>query len=142
MRSLDMRLGLTQQIVDFRPSRRRLARSPDGRRVALIAPRGGGFALHVDGRPVYPRAGGCRIVSPPSWSPDGQGIAVLERRPGGALQLVALPQIGERPVIWELPDLGYGLRPIWLGKQRIAVGRSELAPLLIVSFGDVIVSSQ
>ena len=119
----------------------RMARSPDGQRVALIAPRGSGEALHVDGRPLYPRAGGCRIVSPPVWSPDGRGIAVLERLPGGALQLVAFLDTADRPVTWDLPDLGYGLRPIWLGKQRMAVGKSELSPMLIVSWTDVLVSA-
>ena len=141
--------AIAHKVVDaprriFRFERRgwRMARSPDGLRVALIAPRGSGEALHVDGRPLYPRAGGCRIVSPPVWSPDGRGIAVLERMPGGALQLVAFVDTADRPIVWGLPDLGYDLRPIWLGKQQIAVGKSELAPMLIVSWDDVIVSPQ
>ena len=111
-------------------------RSPDGGLVAEVAPRGSGQALQVGGRLLYPRTGSVRLVSPPVWSPDGRGIAVIEEGLGGTLLLVVVPRAGARPFVWPLPELGDGalLRPTWIDARRISIGPSMLAPVVIVSW--------
>ncbi|MGH2996378.1 MAG: lysyl oxidase family protein [Gaiellaceae bacterium] len=90
--------------------------SPDGRRVAYIAPGAGGtgdvFAADADGthRGRITRTDGVDETSP-SWSPDGRHLAV-ER--AGRIVILRADGGGERPV-------GPGLQPAWSpGGRRIA----------------------
>jgi hypothetical protein len=135
--------GATQSCARMRPGalpprspRMRLGRSPDGRHLALVAPRGLGLALHVNGRPVHPRVGGALLEGPPVFSSDGRQVAILERRDHTLLLVVV--GLGSRPRArsFLLPESWRGVRPFWLPDGAIGVGRRAARPRVLVRSGE------
>jgi Tol biopolymer transport system component len=86
--------------------------SPDGRRIAFAADRGGNIRLHVmtvDGADVRMLAESLDVRGAPAWSPDGQSIAVAALS-GGNPRLFRIPLDGESPA--PIAD-GYATDPSW-----------------------------
>jgi hypothetical protein len=125
--------------------------SPDRRHVAQLRSFPGGAVLFVDGRRAYPSSGYARIVGTPSWtpswSPQGRGLALLEKV-GRQLRLVVLPDVEmtTEMLSWRIPPepasatyAGHVAAPVgdrvfWADNGRINVGRELLRPRAQVSF--------
>jgi hypothetical protein len=107
------------------------SQSPCGRhRVAID-----GGVLYVDGRRVH--RGVVHILAAPTWRPDGDAVAWLERA-GGETRLAVLPALSSdgELMAWPLPRALGHERVHWAGKRRVVVGPAPLAPLAVASWSD------
>jgi hypothetical protein len=108
-------------------------RSPCGRHVVEVED----GAIFVDGRKVHPASGTVHVLAAPSWRPDGDALAWLERR-SGETRLVVLPEIA-RPaetIVWPLPPSLAQDRVHWAGDNRVVVGPEALQPRAVASWSE------
>jgi hypothetical protein len=105
--------------------------SPQHRHAAFLAGAGGRQALVVDGRQVWPRAGGTRVARGPVWSSDGHGLALVEDGPAGP-RLVVLVEYRDPggDLTWPVPRdaLAPGLGVFWAGDSKVVIGETALRP--------------
>jgi hypothetical protein len=115
-------------ILSFAP-----ARSPCGRHLVEVD----GGAVFVDGRRVHPDAGSVDVLGPPTWRPDGDAVAWVERH-RGETRLVVVPEVARpaEPLVWPLPRALGQDRLHWSGRSRVIVGPEELSPRAIASWDD------
>jgi Tol biopolymer transport system component/tRNA A-37 threonylcarbamoyl transferase component Bud32 len=94
--------------------------SPDGQRVAFVVQRRRVTQLYVmnaDGSGARRVAGELDVRGSPSWSPDGQWLAVAANR-GGEPQVVKIPLTGGTPVALVKE---YSIDPIWAPSGQFLV---------------------
>ena len=106
---------------------------PARRHVAYIAGSGDKQTLVVDGRTVWPRRGTSRLHLTPVWSPDGHGLALVDRGAAGVVnKLVVLVEFDDPQgdLTWPLPPaaMAPGLRVFWAGDSKVVVGETPMSP--------------
>jgi hypothetical protein len=105
--------------------------SPSKKHVAFLSGVRGRQAVVVDGRTVWPRRGVTTCESHPVWSPDGHGLALVERA-GAGLRLVVLVDY-EDPggdLTWPIPPdaMDSALKVFWAGDSKVVIGETALRP--------------
>jgi hypothetical protein len=77
------------------------------------------------------------VLQAPTWRPDGDALAWLERR-AGETRLVVLPEVA-RPsetIVWPLPSVLAQDRVHWAGENKVVVGPEALQPRAVASWSE------
>ena len=106
---------------------------PARRHIAFIAGSADKQTLVVDGKTVWPRRGTSRLHATPVWSPDGHGLALVDRGAGGtATKLVVLVEYDDPQgdLTWSIPPdaAAPSLRVFWSGDSRVVIGETVMRP--------------
>jgi Tol biopolymer transport system component len=98
--------------------------SADGTRICLTLRRGDRAALYLmesDGTRLRPIAEPVDVRGAPSWSPDGEWIAIVANESGGATPLLKVPAAGGAPVRLLDGTESPLSRPVWSPDGRIVL---------------------
>jgi len=87
----------------------------------------------VDGVPVWPRGGASTTIhGQVTWSPAGEGLALIESNQKGDGKLVVLLELDNPTgdLTWRLPAeaMAPGLHLYWAGESQVVIGETNLAP--------------
>lgn len=115
--------------------------SPGKKRLAYVVSKRRRQMIKVDEVQVWPRGGAPargrrRIVSDLVWSPDGAGLAFIERK-GKRSRLVVLLVIDDinGDLSWDLPSsAGRGVNKLFWAESKVLVGESTLKPRFAASW--------